>query len=279
MASVQRPIMDGGHRLDITASVGIAISADSRDEADRLIDRADIAMYRAKQHGQGRVAFFDDASVAGTLARRAIGDDLRHALARDEFLMHFQPIVDMITGEAIAYEALLRWNHPERGILPAVDFFDQVATNVDVDALSAWVIDQAVGAIAQQQGPPRDGAPSAVFINASPQQLTDRLVSHLAEALTRYDVPGGSVCVEMTESGLFDDDAHLAVIEQVRALGCRLALDDFGTGQSSMSRLATYPIDTVKIDRSFVAGLGVRETSTRRSSSRSSDWRRCWGAT
>jgi diguanylate cyclase (GGDEF)-like protein/PAS domain S-box-containing protein len=262
LAGVQRPIMDGGHRLDVTASVGIVISADSTDDADRLIDRADIAMYRAKQDGQGRVAVFDDASFASTLARRTIGDDLRHALARDEFLVHFQPIVDMITGEPIAFEALLRWDHPERGMLPAVDFFDQVATNVDVDALSAWVIDQAVGAIAQQHDAHHDGASFAVFVNASPQQFTDRLVTHLAEALARYDVPGGSVCVEMTESGLFEDDAHLAVIDKLRALGCRLALDDFGTGHSSMSRLATYPIDVVKIDRSFVAGFGTREVDT-----------------
>lgn len=257
-----RQVMDHPFRLDehevfLTASVGIASSATGREDADALLQHADSAMFRAKELGRDRVVVYDEGLRARALDRLALDRDLRVALDRDQLVLHYQPEISCATGEIVGAEALVRWEHPERGLI-APDGFIAVAEETGVIVpMGHWVLDEAVRqARAWTDAHPERGSFS-VSVNLSARQLINRsLVDTVAFVLTRYDWPPSLLTLELTESILIEDrDATLYVLKRLRMLGVRLAIDDFGTGFASLDYLHRLHVDTVKIDRSFVTPI------------------------
>lgn len=256
MAEITRPLTLGGRDIVISASVGIALFPDDADTVDNLTKAADAAMYRAKERGRNTYAFFTSEITDSVHERLAIEIGLRQALARDELLLHYQPQFEAATRRLVGVEALLRWQHPERGLL-LPDRFIPVAEESDlINAVGAWVMRRAC---AQARAWLDAGlAPLRIAVNVSARQvLHDHLVEIVAEALRVNDLHPGNAAieVEITESILQAADRSGAVLQCLRALGLRVAIDDFGTGYSSLSLLKHLPIDTLKVDRMFVRNI------------------------
>ncbi|MBT9502326.1 MAG: EAL domain-containing protein [Burkholderiaceae bacterium] len=256
MAEITRPLTLAGRDIVISASVGIALFPDDADTVDNLTKAADAAMYRAKERGRNTYAFYTSEITDSVHERMAIESGLRQALARDELLLLYQPQFDAATRRLVGAEALLRWRHPERGLL-LPDRFIAVAEESDlISAIGAWVIRQAC---AQARAWLDAGlAPLRIAVNVSARQvLHDHLVETVAEALrvNRLHAGNAEIEVEITESILQAAERSGAVLQCLRALGLRVAIDDFGTGYSSLSLLKHLPIDTLKIDRLFVRNI------------------------
>jgi diguanylate cyclase (GGDEF)-like protein len=239
--------IDGHH---ILADVSIGISLAPRDGAatDQLLERADMAMYAAKREGRGTFRYFESEMNERAKARRAIELDLRRALANDEFELHYQPLVDLARNEICSCEALLRWNHPERGIIAPGEFIP-VAEEIGLIApIGEWVLRTAC---AEAAGWP-DGV--TVAVNVSPLQFKEQtLVLAVAGALGASGLAARRLAIEITEAVLMrDNDTTMATLHQLRDLGMQIVMDDFGTGYSSLSYLRSFPFDKIKIDRSFV---------------------------
>ena len=257
-----RQVMDHPFRLDehevfLTASVGIASSITGREDADALLQHADSAMFRAKELGRDRVVVYDEGLRARALDRLALDRDLRVALDRDQLVLHYQPEVSCATGEIVGAEALVRWEHPDRGLI-APDGFIAVAEETGVIVpIGHWVLDEAVRQARVWTDAHPERSPFSVSVNLSARQLINRsLVDTVAFVLTRYDWPPSLLTLELTESILIEDrDATLYVLNRLRMLGVRLAIDDFGTGFASLDYLHRLHVDTVKIDRSFVTPI------------------------
>lgn len=257
-----RQVMDDPFHLDehevfLTVSIGIASSLTGREDADTLLQHADSAMFRAKELGRDRVVVYDEGLRTRALDRLALDRDLRVALERDQLVLHYQPEISCATGAIVGAEALVRWEHPQRGLI-APDGFIAVAEETGVIVpIGHWVLDEAVRqARAWTDAHPERGSFS-VSVNLSARQLINRsLVDTVAFVLTRYDWPPSLLTLELTESILIEDrDATLYVLNRLRMLGVRLAIDDFGTGFASLDYLHRLHVDTVKIDRSFVTPI------------------------
>ncbi|MDP4027172.1 EAL domain-containing protein [Methylobacterium sp. NEAU 140] len=251
IAAVQRPFQFGDRRVEVGASAGVALYPGDGGIAEVLLRAADTALYRVKGEGRGAVRFFEPAMDAQLQARRQMEHELGLAIERDELRLFYQPVVHGDTGEIEAFEALIRWQHPDRGLVPPAEFIPLAEQTGLIDRIGAWVIDAACAAAASW------GRPWPVSVNVSPSQFqhTDVPVM-VASALTRHGLDPARLIVEITESVFIQDaDAAVAVLTRLRALGVRLALDDFGTGYSSLSYLQRFQFDTIKIDRSFVGRL------------------------
>ncbi len=254
--AIARPFVAGGTEVFLGTSVGIAIgSAD--DRPDELLRDADAAMYHAKASGPGRIAVFDHQLRERVLDRDAIERALRSAIGRGELRLFFQPIVNLRDGRCIGAEALVRWQHPVRGIVEPADFIELAEESGLIVSLGAWVFDEAVRAAARWAPDAPDGF--VVAVNVSPRQLEQGdLVVQLEHLFELHAVDPQMLCLEITESALtVDTDAALAMIQRVKSLGCSLSIDDFGTGYSSLSQFKWLPVDWVKVDRSFIGGLGA----------------------
>jgi diguanylate cyclase (GGDEF)-like protein len=246
-----------GCEARVGVSVGIAFAEPGVD-ADALLRNADAAMYQAKAEGKGRHAVFDPALVAAAAERLELERDLAHALDRGEFSLAYQPIVALGTGAPAGAEALLRWRHPARGLVSPARFVPLAEASGLIVEVGRWVLDEACRAAA---GWPlgAGGAPLQVAVNVSGRQLLHpALPAHVAGALAASGLAPGRLTLEITESVLMHDTAAtLAVLHALKALGVRLAVDDFGTGYSSLRYLQQFPVDVLKIDKSFVDGVAT----------------------
>ncbi len=253
--SLAAPIDLGDRHVVVTASIGIAVVSEPGLTPDDLVAQADTAMYSAKQAGKDRSAVFDLRMRQEATARLDTASGLRRALAGDEFRLVYQPVVESKSGRVAGAEALLRWHHPEEGVLGPERFVAYAESCGLIVPIGGWVIETACRQAAAFAAA---GAPIAVTINVSSRQLTEAdLVATVSEAIERSGVSASTISLEMTESAVMTDVTRAAkVLERLRDLGVRVGIDDFGTGHSSLSYLASLPLDFVKIDRSFVARFG-----------------------
>ena len=251
--AVARPMQLCGRELTPSTSVGIAIYPDDARSAADLSKAADAAMYRAKQRGRHTFEFYTPEITAESMERLAIENDLRRALARGELLLYFQPQVDLRSGRILGFEALLRWNHPERGLLLPDQFIPIAEECGLIHALGGWAIDAAC---AQARRWADAGLnPQRIAVNVSGSQLLHKhLVETVRAAMAEHRFTPGELDLELeiTESVLQSASRSAPVLRQLRELGVRIAIDDFGTGYSSLGVLKHMPIDTLKIDRVFI---------------------------
>jgi diguanylate cyclase (GGDEF)-like protein/PAS domain S-box-containing protein len=255
LASLREPIEVEGRRVSITASIGIAV-ADGGEHPLDLLRNADIAMYRAKRGGPGRFALFENAMHTAVADRLRLETELQHAIERQELLLHYQPILALDDQRVVGVEALVRWEHPERGLVGPGGFVPVAEQTGLIIPIGRVVLRQALLQLAAW----RDELPGAdqltMSVNVSMRQLFDvDLVEDVARALRVAGVPAGRLIVELTESALAHDaEQACEVLLALKELGVGLALDDFGTGYSSLSYLHRFPVDVLKIDRSFISG-------------------------
>jgi diguanylate cyclase (GGDEF)-like protein len=249
--AVNEPYEIDGHQVVVGASVGISVSVTDGPSSDLLLRNADLALYRAKSGGRGTLRFFEPEMDAQMQTRRLMESDLRRALVGHEFEVHYQPIVNLQSNEISAFEALIRWQHSERGMVSPAAFIPLAEEIGLIVPLGEWVLRTACSAAA--------GWPdhTKICVNLSPVQFRSRgLVEVVIGALATSGLRPGRLELEITETVLLaDTEATLAVLHQLRGLGVRIAMDDFGTGYSSLSYLQTFPFDRIKIDRSFVKGV------------------------
>lgn len=239
-----------GHEINIDVSVGIALRADVRGQGD-LLASADLALNRAKSAGGRQVCRYQAAMRTDALARRDLDRDLRRAFAQGEFELHYQPQVELATGRICGAEALLRWRHPQRGMVPAGEFIDLLARSPLGAEVGAWVLRRACRDAAQWPDPD-----TSVSVNLFPAQLAESLVAEVQVALAAAGLPAERLELEITETiALTHDSAGAEALAVLRSRGVNLAFDDFGTGYASLSMLRRFRIDRVKIDRSFVSGM------------------------
>ena len=252
IAASREPV-DVGARLLVTASVGLAAGVGPAD-LGRLLQEADAALYRAKDAGRERAAWFDERMHEESLRRVQIEQDLRLALDRDELVVEYQPAFDLRFERISHIEALVRWRHPVRGLVPPLEFIPVAEESGLIHRLG----EQVLARVVQQAGRWAHIPDLRVWANVSPQQLADpELPRSIGTHLESAGLPAERLGIEVTESVLADTTHLAGALEQVRALGVAVAIDDFGTGYSSLARLSTSPVDVIKIDRSFVADLGT----------------------
>ena len=248
------PFEVGNGPLRVSASVGLAVAKDADKTADRLIHEADIAMYRAKSIGRNRFAIFDTELRIEVDRRLSVERDLRHALAGNEFEIHYQPVVSLADASVASCEALLRWTHREWGPISPDEFIPLAEENGLIVPIGAWVLGTALRQLAAWRS---DGSTIGVSVNISPRQLTDESVGLMVAALlAETGVPPSALCLEITETAILSDPVRTAArLAELRTLGVRIAFDDFGTGYSSLRHLSQLPVDVIKLDRTFVSAL------------------------
>lgn len=254
---IRLPFDHDGRSLQVGVSIGIAIAPDHGHDADTLIRAADAALYAVKEDGKNGYRVFDAELSTRAQERRNLEADLREAQARGEFELHFQPQVDLLSRERLSVEALLRWRHPTRGFIPP-DVFIPIAEETGlIVPIGDWVIEEACRLAAAWPEP----LPVSVNLSAAQLGKTD-LLAVVTRSLLRSDLSSHRLEIEVTESVfLKKDDALLADLRQLHELGIRLALDDFGTGYASLGYLQKLPFDRIKIDKSFIAGIGANDQS------------------
>jgi diguanylate cyclase (GGDEF)-like protein len=255
LAGISAPFVLSRSTVAISASIGLVHATDMRDSQDLMRD-ADVAMYRAKADGKSRVVSFERAMQDRVLRRLRLETELRRSVEDGDFLLHYQPLIDLETLTVVGVEALIRWQHPTRGLLPPAEFIDVAEDTGLIVPLGRWVLEQATMDAAVWQT--TSGRPLSIAVNLSPRQLHDPdLVQITANALARAGLNADTLIIEITENLLLKD-AELARsrLAALRDLGVKVAVDDFGTGYSSLAYLDRYPVDILKIDRSFVDPLG-----------------------
>ena len=253
--AISAPYQISDHQIVVGASVGISVAPDDATDADQLLRNADLALYRAKNEGRGTYRFFEPGMDARMHARRQLELDLRSTLANDGFELHYQPVFNLDTNSITAFEALLRWTHPERGSIPPAEFIPLAEETGLIGAIGAWVLREACKQARTWPDSIR------VAVNLSPLQFKQNdLVQLVADALLSAGLAASRLDLEITETVLLENtDKTLATLHELHALGVRISMDDFGTGFSSLSNLRSFRFDNIKIDRSFIQGLGQSE--------------------
>jgi EAL domain-containing protein (putative c-di-GMP-specific phosphodiesterase class I) len=258
-----RPFVLDGNEHFVTTSIGIAL-AEGGERAEDLLRDADAAMHRAKERGRARYELFDEALRGRALSRLRVENDLRRALERDELVLHYQPLVSLRDRAMVSVEALVRWEHPERGRVSPLDFIPMAEENGLIEPIGRWVLEHACRQAAEWCRARPDAAPLTMSVNLSAAQVANRgLAETVATALRVSGLDPACLALELTESMLISDNEELSqTLMALKALGVRLVLDDFGTGYSSLSYLTRLPLDALKVDRSFVDGLGTESRDT-----------------
>ncbi|MCP5081453.1 MAG: EAL domain-containing protein [Alphaproteobacteria bacterium] len=251
LSSLSKPIDMDGQEAIVGASLGIALSSGDCDEPDRLLKNADLALYRAKEDGRNTYRFFAREMDELALARRQIEIDLRQALGKSQLQLYFQPLINMSVGEITGFEALIRWNHPERGLVSPDDFIQIAEETGLIMPVGEWVLRNACEIAASWAKPVK------VAVNLSPAQFKQPgLVKLVSETLEATGLPPERLELEITETVLLKNtNETMEVLYRLKGLGVRIAMDDFGTGYSSLGNLRSFPFDKIKIDRSFVSDL------------------------
>jgi diguanylate cyclase (GGDEF)-like protein len=254
IAEISEPYELGGHRVIVGASIGIALAGNEPMDADTLLKNADMALYQAKSKGRGVYSLFKADMERQLLSRLAIEEDLRGALSRQEFELLYQPLWDLGSNRITGFEALIRWNHPVRGIVSPIHFIQIAEETGLIRAIGEWVVQRACADAMQFPGDIR------IAVNLSASQFnTSDIVDIVAAALESSRLPARRLELEITETTLLtNNEATLALLFRLRALGLRIALDDFGTGYSSLTYLRIFPFDKIKIDQSFVREMATR---------------------
>jgi diguanylate cyclase (GGDEF)-like protein len=257
IASLGRPFTVHGTLVHVGVAVGVAHSGEVGGSAEELLSNADVARYRARAAGSGAVVTYDGQMRSELLERLELQAHLQTALDRHELVLHYQPIVELESGRSIGVEALLRWTHPDRGAVPPSDFIPIAEVTGAIVPIGRWVLRTACRQIARWR---RVDPDLTMNVNVSPHQLRDpRFPQDVREALEETGVPGSALILEITESALLEDDDHtLASLRTLKEMGVAVALDDFGTGYSALGYLRRFPVDILKIDRSFVSGGDAR---------------------
>jgi diguanylate cyclase (GGDEF)-like protein len=250
LALFEAPMVIGELSLGIEASVGVAAAPEHGDDVVALLQHADVAMYVAKRTRQ-RIAVYDPATDSTSADQLLLAGEIPRAIERGELVPHYQPQLDLRTGEIVAVEALLRWDHPERGRLGPGAFLPVVETTDLVRPVTRYVLDIALTDVASWRSA---GYDLQVSVNVAAHGLLDpRLKDHIAERLLAHDLPASALCIELTESALLaDPDRARRVLEDISALGVAISIDDFGTGYASLAYLRDFPVDELKLDRSLV---------------------------
>ena len=248
----QEPFEVHGHQVVIGTSIGIAMAPADGNEPDQLLRNADMALYRAKAEGRGTFHFFQPEMDAQMQERRRLELDLRKALIANEFELYYQPLIQIASGEVCGFEALIRWNHPERGVVMPGAFIPVAEEIGLIVPLGEWVLRKACMDAAAWPGK------LSVAVNLSAAQFRNPMLAlSVVSALGQSGLSASRLELEITETVLLQDDrAVLDTLHQIRDLGVRISMDDFGTGYSSLSYLRSFPFDKIKIDRSFVSELG-----------------------
>ena len=251
------PYLIGEHQVDVGVSIGIAMTAGDDDEADTLLKNADLALYRAKADGRCTWRFFEPEMDAHMQARRLLELDLRQAIETEQFAVHYQPVMDLRTRRIACFEALVRWHHPGRGLVPPAEFIPLAEEIGLIGQIGEWVLLHACEAAADWP----DDIKVAVNVSAVQLRRGPVLAGVVAEVLRVTGLRAGRLELEITETAmLHDTEETLATLHRIQSLGVSVAMDDFGTGYSSLSHLRRFPFDRVKIDRGFVRDLGERES-------------------
>ncbi len=257
LSVLSQPLQLSGHECQTTASIGIAMYPSDGTDMQTLTKNADIAMYLAKEDGKNGFRFFTREFKTQSIERLTLESALRRALERDQFTLHYQPKIDMASGQITGVEALLRWNHPDLGSVSPAQFIPLAEETGVIVPIGRWVLKEAC---AQNMAWQRRGLrPVTMAVNLSPRQFADgHLLQDVDEALMASGMSPVLLQLEVTESMVMRNVSRaIKILDAIQSRGIRLAIDDFGTGYSSMSLMKQFPIDTIKIDRSFVRDLPV----------------------
>jgi len=258
--AVREPYDFDGRRIFVNASVGIALGDAGQQDAEELLRNADVAMYRAKRNGKGCHETFEPAMHADLMERMRLEADLQQAVERQEFTVYYQPVVALDTGRITGFEALVRWRHPLRGIVSPVDFIPLAEETGLILPIGGFVLAEACRQVSRWQAVSGYSPPLRISVNLSVRQLQQpNLAEEVGRVLAESGLDPGCLVLEITETLLHEDmRAATAKLDELKALGVLLAIDDFGTGYSSLSCLQQFPVDIIKIDKSFVAAIATR---------------------
>ena len=259
------PINLAGAEVTTSASMGIVTSSMAHDQPEQLLRSADMAMYRAKAAGRARYEMFDRAMHTDALERLRLETDLRRAVELGEFVLHYQPVVSLRTGRVTGLEALIRWQHPERGLVHPADFIPVAEETGLIVPIGKWVLAEAMRQIREWHASHPRKDPLTIGINLSVKQFSQPdLVDQIHAVLETTGAPPSSLCLEITEAAIIDKGrAATSILSRIRELGAQVYLDDFGTGYSSLSYLHGLPIDAIKIDRAFVSSMDTDDKNLR----------------
>jgi diguanylate cyclase (GGDEF)-like protein len=254
----KQPFLLDGREVFIAVSAGVT-EAGPEGGVDEVMRNADAAMYAAKREGKGSVEVYRQHLHAPLLQRLEMGTELRHAVERGMFILHYQPVVALPGGEIFGVEALVRWNHPQRGLIPPLEFIPIAEETGLIGSIDRWVMEEACRQ-AKRWNENVERPPLMMHVNVSARELHDEdLTAHVKEALDSAGLEPERLTIEITESVLMEDaEATVRALQSLRDLGVSVAIDDFGIGFSSLSYLRRLPVDVVKIDRSFVEGVATR---------------------
>lgn len=258
IADLHMPFVIADRTFVVTASIGIAWSATGQEQADELLRQADVAMYRAKAQGKACYALYDPAMNARALERLDVEAALRHALKAQEFEVYYQPKIDLATGQMVSLEALIRWHHPQQGTISPGIFIPIAEETRLILPLGRWVLEQACRQGRAWNDLRQDGLPLTISVNLSACQFQHPgFVEEVRQILHTTQLPAHLLALEITESMIMEKvDEVITTLHELKRLGVQIWIDDFGTGYSSLSYLKSFPVDTLKIDRSFVESLG-----------------------
>ena len=253
--TIKKPVLINGREVVSGVSVGIALYPEDGNDVDSIIKNADTAMFHAKSSGRGRYQYYSAEMNTSAMAKLALENDLRLAIVRREFLLHYQPKLDLATNRIVSVEALVRWQHPQRGLIPPAEFIGLAEESGMIMELGAIVIEEAC--LQFKRWHAAGFMLESIAVNLSPVQFRrNDLVEHIAEILAATGVPPGRLELEITEGVVMhNEEKSIETMKNLKSLGISLSMDDFGVGYSSLSHLTRFPIDRLKIDQSFISDL------------------------